>query len=233
MRTSIRVRRPARSAAITRLRQRRPHDALTTAVNPAAVRFVIDAADAGTRERLLTAAQRSVGNAALGRVIATIVPGATGTGGGGVNLHGQTTADFDGGTSSWSPRSIRRAADCTDCPAEDPCIRATGTFTIRYHADVTIRMPDMPSGLTACQQRRVHAFLRDVLGPHERDHARRFHTYDGSVRHAIDFTGCGRSALQAHLQDIHDAEEAKRQADANALSAAIDPFVREVDLDCN
>jgi hypothetical protein len=230
MRTSIRARRSVHSAR--QPRHRHAQDA-PTALSPGDLRFAIGSADAGTRERLLTTAQRSVGNAALGRVLATIVPGASGSAAGGVSLHGETTADFDGGRSSWSPRSIRRAADCTDCPADDPCIHATGTFTIRYHADVTIRMPDMPGGLTACQQRRVRAFLKDVLGPHERDHARRFHTYDGVVPHAIDFTGCGRTALQAHLQDIHDAEEAKRQADANARSAAIDPFVREVDLDCN
>jgi hypothetical protein len=93
-------------------------------------------------------------------------------------------------------------------------------------------MPDLPAGLTACQRGRVRAFLRDVLGPHERDHARRFHSYDGVIRHPVDFTGCGRTALQAYLQGIHDAEEAQRQSDANALSAAIDPFDREVDLDC-
>jgi hypothetical protein len=93
-------------------------------------------------------------------------------------------------------------------------------------------MPDMPDGLTPCQQRRVRAFLRDVLGPHEREHARRFHTYDGTKVHPIDFTGCGMQELQAHLQQIHDDEESQRQRDADALSAAIDPFNRPVDLDC-
>jgi hypothetical protein len=31
---------------------------------------------------------------------------------------------------------------------------------------------------------------------------------------------------------IHDAEAAQRQASADALCAQIDPFTREVDLDC-
>jgi hypothetical protein len=31
---------------------------------------------------------------------------------------------------------------------------------------------------------------------------------------------------------IHDAEAAQRQAGADARSAEIDPFTREVDLDC-
>jgi hypothetical protein len=39
-------------------------------------------------------------------------------------------------------------------------------------------------------------------------------------------------ARQEHLQEIHDNEEAKRHADAEALSAAIDPFNRPIDLDC-
>ena len=67
----------------------------------------------------------------------------------------------------------------------------------------------------------------------EREHARRFHTYDGTTSHRIDFTGCGRSALQEHLQEIHDTEEEKRHTDADALSAAIDPFNRPIDLDCD
>ena len=177
---------------------------------------------------LLTTLQRSIGNTATERLMRTSAHG-----GGSVSLHGETTADFDGGTSRWAPRSIRRAKDCTDCPEDNPCLHAVGTFTVRYHANVTIHMPDMPGGLTPCQQRRVRAFLHDVLGPHEREHARRFHTYDGTKAHPIDFTGCGMQELQAHLQQIHDDEDTQRQADANALSAAIDPFNRPVDLNCD
>ena len=154
-------------------------------------------------------------------------------GGPSVSLHGDTTAAYDGGTSKWSAKSMKRAKSCTECPDDDPCLHAVGTFSVTYHADVTIKMPDVPAGLTDCQQRRVRAFLRDVLGPHEREHARRFRTYDGTTSHRIDFTGCGRSALQEHLQEIHDTEEEKRHSDADALSAAIDPFNRPIDLDCD
>ncbi len=184
------------------------------------------------REHLMTALQRTVGNAAARR-LATVTPRQrTVHDGGNVTLHGDTTADFDGGTSQWAPSSVRRANTCVECPEGNPCLHAVGTFSVTYHADVTIRMPDMPDGLTPCQQRRVRSFLRDVLGPHEREHARRFHTYNGTRAHRIDFTGCGREALQAHLQQIHDDEETKRHADADSLSAAIDPFNRPIDLDC-
>jgi hypothetical protein len=183
---------------------------------------------------LLAGLQRTAGNAAVRQVLTTTTGQSRRTTlpGGTISLHGDTTADFDGGRSHWAPKSVRRAKACTDCPEDNPCIHAVGTFSIRYHANVTIRMPDMPGGLTPCQQRRVRAFLRDVLGPHEQEHARRFHTYDGTQVHAIDFTGCGRDALQAHLQQIHDSEESQRQSAADALSAAIDPFNRPIDLDC-
>lgn len=185
-------------------------------------------------EHLVTALQRSVGNRATRELLSTTGEARrTVHAGGTVSLHGETTADFDGGRSRWAPRAIRRAKDCTDCPADNPCIHAVGSFRITYRADVTIRMPDLPAGLTPCQQRRVRAFLHNVLGPHERDHARRFHTYDGTTVHPIDFTGCGMDALQAQLQQIHDDEDTQRQADANALSAAIDPFNRPIDLDCD
>jgi hypothetical protein len=188
-----------------------------------------------TRARLMTALQRSIGNAAA-RQLLTEPPRSTATvhgGGPSVSLHGDTTADYDGGKSKWAAKSMKRASSCTDCPDDDPCLQAVGTFRVTYHANVTIKMPDMPDGLTECQQRRVRAFLRDVLGPHEREHARRFHTYDGTTTHRIDFTGCGSSALQEHLQEIHDTEEAKRHSDADSLSAAIDPFNRPIDLDCD
>ena len=187
------------------------------------------------RARLLSAVQCIVGNAALCQMLTQPHQSSPSVHGGGpsVSLHGDTTAAYDGGTSKWSAKSMKRAKSCTECPDDDPCLHAVGTFSVTYHADVTIKMPDVPAGLTDCQQRRVRAFLRDVLGPHEREHARRFRTYDGTTSHRIDFTGCGRSALQEHLQEIHDTEEEKRHSDADALSAAIDPFNRPIDLDCD
>ena len=182
----------------------------------------------------MTDLQRTVGNTVAGQVLTEPTRSEPTVHGGGptVTLHGDTTAAYDGGTSKWIPKSMKRAKGCTDCPEDNPCLHAVGTFSVTYHADVTIGMPDMPDGLTPCQQRRVRAFLRDVLGPHEREHARRFHTYDGTTTHRIDFTGCGTDALQERLQGIHDTEEEKRHTDADALSAAIDPFNRPIDLDC-
>lgn len=129
-------------------------------------------------------------------------------------------------------RALRRATGCTDCPAEDPCVRATGALTVTYHADVSIRMPDVPGGLTACQQGRVRDFLRTVLGPHEEEHARRFRTYSGTTVRPFTLLGCGRADVQEQLQAMHETEATERAARADALSAAIDPFTREFELDC-
>jgi hypothetical protein len=202
------------------------------------LRMLLTVATPATRAHLLRALQETAGNAAVQRLVATAgtpstVVAAGGGTGASVTLHGETSANFNGGVSSWSPKSMRRAAGCTDCPPDNPCLHAVGTFSISYNAPVTITMPDMPDGLTACQQRRVRDFLTNVLTPHEREHKRRLQTYNGTTRHAIDFTGCGTESLNAHLQDIHDTEEQQRQSDAQSLSDAIDPFNRPIDLDCS
>jgi len=41
-----------------------------------------------------------------------------------------------------------------------------------------------------------------------------------------------RSDIEAAIQSLHDAEQSTRQAAAQALSDALDPFQFDVDLDC-
>ena len=185
--------------------------------------------DSGTSSAQLLLLQRLAGNQAVARLVAT-------SAGGSVSLHGETTGSYDGGTSRIRGRRVTRAAGC-DCPDEDPCRRATGTLEIVYRVEVTISMPPVPDGLTPCQERRVRAFLRTVLGPHEQDHRRRMRTYDGTTRQRFDVTGCGmeglRDQLQTTLQQMHEDEATARQATAQASSDSIDPFERVVDLDCD
>jgi hypothetical protein len=185
------------------------------------------AAAGGTQYERVIALQQTVGNRAVSIALR----------GGPVNvsLHGETKGNYDGGASAVSKPKIVRAKGC-DCPDEDPCLRATGTIAVTYHVDVDIRMPPVPDGLNECQERRVRAFLRDVLGPHEQDHARRLRTYNGSTRRAYSITGCGKAGLETEmstkLQEMHDTEAADRATKADDLSAAIDPFNRTIDLDC-
>lgn len=186
--------------------------------------------DSGTRASQIAALQRLAGNQAVARLV-----GVSAGNGANVSLHGETTGAYDGGTSQVLKRRVVRATDC-DCPDEDPCRRATGTLQVTYHVDVTIQMPEMPDGLSPCQEQRVRAFLRDILGPHERDHRRLMRSYNGVTRRPFDVEACGldalRDLLESTLQQLHDAEASTRQADAQAASDAIDPFSREVDLDC-
>jgi hypothetical protein len=198
---------------------------------------LVPGSDRAGRAAALLALQGEAGNRAVaGLVTAELVTAARATppstAAGGVSLHGETSGNYDGGSSAVVGSRTRRAATCTDCPPEQGCLRITGTLVITYHVDITISMPGVPGGLTACQERRVRAFLRDVLRPHENDHARRLRTYDGTTRRAFDLTGCGQAAVQEKLQEMHDSEAADRAAKADAKSAEIDPFTREIDLDC-
>jgi len=122
------------------------------------------------------------------------------------------------------------------CPPKAPCLTGTGTLQVTYSVDVTITMPDMPTGLTACQQRRVREFLTNVLEPHEQEHARRLRTYDGTTKRPFSVNGCGRAALDSavnkKLQKMHKDEAAARASAAEKLSLAIDPFDRPIDLKC-
>ena len=197
-------------------------------------------ADRATRHGEVTALQRTAGNRA---VVAALTGSrqaeaiASGSGSGrSVSLHGRTDAAYDGGRSAVLGQRVRRGSDC-DCPDGEACLQTTGRLRVRYRVRVTITMPDVPSGLTPCQQRRVRAFLSQVLRPHEEDHARRFRTYNGTTTRRFRADGCGRADLRANtqsrLQQMHDSEAVEREQRANALSAEIDPFERTVDLDCD
>lgn len=170
------------------------------------------------------------------RAVAGLVAAYAGDGtAGSIKLHGETLPNFDGGTTKVLDAKVARAKGC-DCPAEDPCMRGTGSLQVTYKVDVTITMPSMPDGLSQCQQRRVQEFLQNVLRPHENEHARRLRTYNGVTKRPFDVTGCGRSGLdtevQSKLQQMHDDESNARADKADKLSQAIDPFDRKIDLKC-
>ena len=231
------------------------------AVEPARRRAAASPAAAARRYPLATAQllalQATAGNAAVQRLLDLAVqrqddgeveqlvpaPPLTGQGnpaeveveGGcdGLSLHGQTNATFNGGRWSVAGQRVTTSTSCGECPPGARCLHLTGTLVTSYSAAVTISMPGVPAGLSRCEAARVRAFLTSVLAPHERDHERRFKTYDGTTRNPLDLTGCGMDDLTSQIAAIQAAEDGPRQAAANALSAAIDPFVRVVDCsDC-
>src|SRR5215469_8598249 len=103
----------------------------------------------------------------------------------GLSLHGQANATFDGGRGSVSGQKVTTSTACGDCGGQ-PCLHMTGTLVTKYSVSVAITMPGVPDGLTACERRSVRAFLTNVLLPHEKDHERRFKTYNGTTRNPVD-----------------------------------------------
>jgi hypothetical protein len=147
-----------------------------------------------------------------------------------VTFSGRTDATFDGGKGHTENLKALPATDCKGCGAAD-CITATGSLVIDYHVSTTVTLPEVPSGLTPCQQKRVRDTINNVLKPHEDQHVAAFQSYNGTVTLPINYTGC-KDGLQGHVQSMIDANSAAREAAAKARSAALDPFVVNVDLDC-
>lgn len=147
-----------------------------------------------------------------------------------VHFDGKTDADFDGGVGQTKNLKAIPAKDCKDCSASE-CMTVTGSFEITYTVTTNVTLPDMPEGLTPCQQKRVKDAIDGVLAPHEQKHVKAFETYNGKVTLPITYTGC-KDGLQQYLQDLNDADGIKRKAAAKAKSDALDPFFVNVDLDC-
>lgn len=110
---------------------------------------------------------------------------------------------------------------------------ATATLAVKYDVKVTITMPDMPKGLTECEQKVVRTFMNNVLRPHEEEHKRRMETYNGTTRQPVKAQGCGtddaKRSLDAEAELLHAAEAAQREKDAKAKSDRIDPFAEMYD----
>jgi hypothetical protein len=186
--------------------------------------------------------QRAAGNAAVSRAlgkgqfipIPTLGSSSTSTAGGGAfTVHGQTDANFDGGTGKMVKQKTKPSKSCTDCP-EGECMRVTGTLVVTYHVDVMVTMPDVPDGLNDCEEAKVRRFINTTLRAHENEHVRRFKTYNGTKNIPVKINACGESDATSQVQALHDADEQKRQANAQALSDAIDPFTKSIDTsDCD
>jgi hypothetical protein len=153
-------------------------------------------------------------------------------GGTSVRLQGLTEADYDGGSYRTTGERLRPAESCESCGSPD-CVRVTGTLIATYHVTTTVTLPsagDYPD-LTACQRRRVQDAIANVLAPHEQEHVRAFRQYNGTTRRRFDLTLC-RGDFDARIQEMFEAEEAQRRAQAQAASDALDPFHFDVSLDC-
>ncbi len=147
-----------------------------------------------------------------------------------VTVHGKTDAKFDEGVGTTKNLKGVPAKDCTGCGGGD-CFTVTGTLVITYSVSTNVTLPDVPDGLTQCQQDRVRAVIDGRIAPHEQEHVTAFSTYNGTVTLPITYTGC-KDGLTAHVQAMHDADAVARKAAAVAKSKALDPFNVPIDLDC-
>ena len=147
-----------------------------------------------------------------------------------VRFDGKTDADFDGGTGATKNLKGIPAKECDGCD-ESECLTITGTFEITYKVTTNVTLPDVPDGLTPCQQTRVKDAIDHKIAPHEQQHVKKFETYNGVKKLPINYKGC-KDGLQAYLQNLNDVDGEARKAAAKKLSAALDPFIVNVDLDC-
>lgn len=147
-----------------------------------------------------------------------------------VTFNGKTEATFDGGVGQTKNLKGVPGKDCSGCDAAE-CVHVTGSLVITYHVSTTVTLPDVPDGLTPCQEKRVRDAINNKIKPHEDQHVSAFGTYNGAVTLPINFNGC-KADLAAHVQAMHDAHAVARENAARGKSAALDPFHVSVNLDC-
>jgi hypothetical protein len=151
-----------------------------------------------------------------------------------LRIHGVTEpGDFDYEAHTENLR-VEQAEGCSGCGEGDDCLRVRGTLVATYHVSPTISVPsasDYPD-LTPCQRQRVQAFVDNVLLPHERAHKRAFESYNGTTRRDFDVKVCRSAWNQAYVDGMVEPEQRARQQAAQAASDNLDPFEREVDLEC-
>jgi hypothetical protein len=145
----------------------------------------------------------------------------------GVNVQGQTDANYS--SSFATSGKTKSSTACTDCAPPD-CVSTNGAVISTFTAKPVITLPDVPDGLTACEEKAVRKFINGTLKRHEQQHVQRFRTYEGTVRTPLKFTGC-RAELNSQVQAIHDGIDSQRAAEANAYSDKLDPF--NVTIPCN
>lgn len=147
-----------------------------------------------------------------------------------LSLEGKTNAKFSS-TSTLKSKG-KAAGGCEDCkpPA---CVHVTGTLVLDFTVATSVTLPkasDFP-GLTACERQKVRDAIKNVIAPHEQEHVTAFHTYDGRVSEPFDATLCQKD-LKPTVESRLQTTQTQRQAKAQALSDALDPFNFEVDLTC-
>ena len=155
-----------------------------------------------------------------------------------VDEKGVTNATYNKPGFTTKDEKATPAAPPKDVKPENDLVDVTATAVCTYQATVTISLPSVPTGLTACQTKRVKDAIDNKLAPHEKQHESAMKQYDGTYEEAFTLKQVLRSTITAQLtakaKEIADAQQAIRQKAAQDASDALDkpPFVVIVDLNC-
>jgi len=155
--------------------------------------------------------------------------------GGSISLHGRTDANYDHAKPIPAPFPSSVTVT-TNSVKGTPVFSANGTFDVTFKANPNITLPNVPSGLTECQEKAVRAFINGPLAAHEQDHANAFTTnYDGTftanvnVKNIKDTPDQRQRAMENPVQK----EDVARVTKANAASKKLDPWKQTIPgLDC-
>lgn len=147
------------------------------------------------------------------------------------SVHGLAEGQFNGGPWSVPDQKLVRAKGC-DCADGEECISVTGTVVAKYKVAVTITMPDVPAGLTPCEEATMRRWIGTTLRAHENEHKRRLETYNGTTNRRISLKGCSTDALFERIGDQQKAESEAREKKAADYSALIDPFDVDIPNTC-
>ncbi|MGH9177046.1 MAG: DUF4157 domain-containing protein, partial [Acidimicrobiales bacterium] len=139
-----------------------------------------------------------------------------------VSLPGRTDASF---SSSFATQGATRRR------GEGGCNLVSGNLVNTFTVSTSVTLPTVPDGLTECQRGNAQRFIDTILAPHEQEHVTAFSTYNGTTTRPFSVTVCPGDDLTALVQAEHDTDAGARQAAAQALSDALDPFNVDVDID--
>ena len=149
---------------------------------------------------------------------------------GSVDLEALTNADYKKGKGTAVGEKTKKSSGCDLCD-DDSCVSITGKLNVPYSVKTKINLPPIPSNLSPCQTERVRKAINTSLLPHEKKHVEAFKSFNGTASLPIKYHGCS-SDYVAYQEDLAEQEFQRRQTNADAKSAILDPFSVPVDLCC-
>ncbi len=155
----------------------------------------------------------------------------------GVQLRGRTDADYANNGWSLVNENLARGSGCEGCN-DRQCVQYSATVRSTFQVATNVTLPSMSdySHLSECQQQRIRNAINNVLAPHEQQHVAAFRTYNGTVDTPISLMACRNqlaTLVRSRADTTHRSVETPRRASAQGASDALDPFVVNVDLNCD